>query len=214
MDQHSSHTSGKEAISEMTLTEARELDPAISDQIEAMRPDPAAAVLSMANAEAALADLARSAGVPLNAVVEDVQHGQPPADNTPPVRLNHREAEVGHRESPEERLALPLAVFDVLAEVEQLQREPAWADGDRNAKTLVKKPDLRKVVMVLKAGARLEEHFAPGSITIYTLAGRLRVAAGEQSVELNPGQMLSLDGGHRHDLEALELSAFLLTVAR
>jgi quercetin dioxygenase-like cupin family protein len=214
MDQHSSRISGREAISEMTLKEAREVDPAISDQIEAMRPDSAGAILSKANPDAALADLARSAGVPLNAVVEDVQHGQPRADNTPPVRLNHREAEAGHRESPEERLALPLAVFDILAEAEQLQREPAWTDGDRNAKTLVKKPDLRKVLMVMKAGARLEEHFAPGSITIYTLSGRLRVAVGNQGVELKPGQMLSLDGGHRHDLEALELSAFLLTVAR
>ena len=161
-----------------------------------------------------LEEAARSEYVSPGGPIEDVRPEQPSADNIPPDRAEHREASAGHRESPEQRLALHTGVFDVRAEVDQLQREPAWTDGDQNAKTLVKKPDLRIVLMILKQGARLDEHVAQGSISIHALYGRMRVAIGDSAVELDAGKMLALDGGVRHDVQALEASAFLLTLAR
>ena len=212
MDQHVSHHTGREAIADMPLREVREIDPAICEQIEELRTDTSAPVRCDDKADVALAEFAEGAGLPLTALVKDVQHGQPAADNTPPPRAEHREGSHDRRESPEKRLALPMAVFDVRGEIEQRQREPAWIQGDRNAKTLVKKPDQRIVLMVLKPGARLEEHFAPGSLAVHVLFGRVRMAVGEHAVELNAGQMLTLDGGHRHEVEAAEASAFLLTL--
>ena len=117
------------------------------------------------------------------------------------------------RESPSDRLAMTAASFNLGRELENLRAEPAWQASDRNAKTLFKKPDLRVVLLALKAGARLDKHEATGPITIHALAGRLRVRLANETVELAPGEILSVDGGLTHDLEALEQSAILLTVA-
>ena len=117
------------------------------------------------------------------------------------------------REPPADRLAKTTASFHLAAELENLRAEPAWRDSDRNAKTLFKKPHLRVVLLALKAGARLEKHEAPGPITVHALAGRLRVRLTNETVELAPGEILSVDGGLAHDVEAIEQSALLLTIA-
>lgn len=117
------------------------------------------------------------------------------------------------RESPTSRLARTTASFNLADELEHLHAEPAWQAADRNATTLSKKSNLRVVLMALKAGARLEKHQAPGPITIHAVSGRLRVHLAIDTVELAPGEILSVDSGLPHDLEALEQSAVLLTIA-
>jgi quercetin dioxygenase-like cupin family protein len=44
--------------------------------------------------------------------------------------------------------------------------------------------------------------------------GHIQVRADGRSFELQPGGLLVLDQGLPHDVEALEESAFLLTIAR
>ena len=51
--------------------------------------------------------------------------------------------------------------FHLNAEIEQLRKEDAWKAG-RNSNTLVKYPEARAVLTVLKAGTRLHEHRAAG----------------------------------------------------
>lgn len=102
--------------------------------------------------------------------------------------------------------------FDLNAEIEQLRRENAW-HGGRNSKTLVKHPDFRIVLVVLKAGARLPDHKAAGRISVQTIAGHVRMHAGNESFDLPLGHMLALEREILHDVEALEDSAFLLTIA-
>jgi quercetin dioxygenase-like cupin family protein len=111
------------------------------------------------------------------------------------------------------RVDAPVIVLDLSQQVEQLHAEEAWRAGDRNTKTLVHHPDLRAVLLALKAGARINQHQAAGRITIQTLTGAIRVQLEETAHELRAGQMLSLDREIRHDVEALEESAFLLTIA-
>ena len=79
--------------------------------------------------------------------------------------------------------------------------------------TLAKYPDLRVVLIVVKAGGRLEKHRAEGRISIQTLDGRIRFNTAERSVELAAGQMLTLERGIPHDVEGIIDSAFLLTIA-
>jgi quercetin dioxygenase-like cupin family protein len=117
------------------------------------------------------------------------------------------------RESPTDRLARTTASFNLAGELEKLHAEPAWQAGDRNARTLSKKPRLRVVLMALKSGARLDKHEAPGPISIHALAGQLRVHFTSETVELGLGDILSVDSGVSHDLEAISESAVLLTVA-
>ena len=103
--------------------------------------------------------------------------------------------------------------FDLNAQIEQLKREPAWQNG-RNAKTLVKYPDFRIVLMLMKAQTRIEEHHADGRISVQTVAGHIRMHVAGRDFDLPVGHLLALDHEVRHDVEALEDSAFLLTIAR
>jgi hypothetical protein len=59
-----------------------------------------------------------------------------------------REHEVG-------TLAAPLLTLDLDREIEQLRSEGRWQSG-HTAKTLAKYPDLRVVLIVMKAGGRLK----------------------------------------------------------
>jgi quercetin dioxygenase-like cupin family protein len=123
-------------------------------------------------------------------------------DGTPQTGREH---EVG-------TLTAPLLTLDLEREVEQLRSEGRWQSG-HTAKTLVKYPDFRVVLIVIKAGGRLERHRTEGRISVQTLDGRIRFSTAERSAELVPGQMLTLEHNIPHDVEALVDSAFLLTIA-
>lgn len=109
-------------------------------------------------------------------------------------------------------MAGPYLEFDLEREVEQLRSEPAWSSG-QNAKTLVKYEDFRVVLTALQARARLPGHQTDGRISIQTLAGHIQVRAEGRTFDLPAGRLLALDRGLPHDVEALEESAFLLSIA-
>jgi quercetin dioxygenase-like cupin family protein len=67
-------------------------------------------------------------------------------------------------------------------------------------------------VIALAAGQLLEEHENPGAATVHVLHGRVRMAAGQDSWEGSPGDLLVVPDS-RHSIEALEDPAVLLTVA-
>ena len=117
-----------------------------------------------------------------------------------------------HRRPHTSPMAAPFLEFDIARELAQLHAEPDWNAG-HNAKTLVKYDNLRVVLMALKARARLPEHQTKGRISIQTLAGHIVVRAQGRTFELPAGSLLALDHGLPHDVEALEESAFLLTIA-
>lgn len=109
-------------------------------------------------------------------------------------------------------LESPMLSFDLNAEIEQLRREDGWQAG-RDSKTLVKHPDFRVVLTVLKSGARLHEHKAAGRISVQTLAGHIRMHVDSKIFDLPAGHLLALEREIAHDVEALEDSSFLLTIA-
>lgn len=109
-------------------------------------------------------------------------------------------------------MAAPLLQFDLASELEQLRGEPEWSSG-QNAKTLVKHDDLRVVLIALRAGARIPDHQTDGRISIHTVRGHVRVRVQDQVRDLPMGTLLALDQALAHDVEALEDSAILLTIA-
>lgn len=111
-------------------------------------------------------------------------------------------------------LAAPIMRFNLRTEMERLRQLPSYHQGNPTGKTLVKEPDLRIVLMALKAGARLEEHRASGPISVHALEGRLRLRVAEEAVEMTAGELLMLEPNLAHDVDALEDSAFLLTLGR
>jgi quercetin dioxygenase-like cupin family protein len=120
----------------------------------------------------------------------------------------------GTAERPPHALAESVATFDLMAELEQLRREAAWQRGDRNAKKLYKDADEQLVLTAMKAGTRLREHRAAGRIVIQAITGRLRVGLTDRTVEVPAGHLLVLEPNLPHDVEAVEESVFLLTIAR
>ena len=98
------------------------------------------------------------------------------------------------------------------AEVSHLRSETTWNTG-RNARTLLKYDDLRVVLTALQANIRISEHKTVGRITVHMLSGHLRLNASGRTFDLRPGSLVGLDRGTAHDIEALEESAFLLTIA-
>ena len=77
----------------------------------------------------------------------------------------------------------------------------------------MKHPDFRVVLTVLKSQARLHEHKAAGRISVQTVAGHIRMHVEGKVFDLPVGHLLALERAIAHDVEALEDSAFLLTIA-
>ena len=118
----------------------------------------------------------------------------------------------GSAQRPPQRLASPMLSFDLLGEQELLRQEDSYRGGDRNAKTLVKEPGLSVVLTVMRSGARLQEHKTTGPISIQTLAGHISLRTLEDVVDLPVGHVVTLLGDIAHSVEAVEESAFLLTI--
>lgn len=106
----------------------------------------------------------------------------------------------------------PVLVFDVNEYIERLMRERNWQAG-RDSQTLVKYADFRIVLTVLRAGSRLHEHQTAGPISVHTVKGHILMHADGRTVDLPAGRVPALDRAVPHDVEAVEDSAFLLTIA-
>jgi len=119
----------------------------------------------------------------------------------------------GSDQRPARQLSAPLLTFDLVKETASLKQEASWERGDRNARTLVEDPGFRLVLTVLKKGAQMREHRAAGWVSIQGLKGHLRLQAGEQTVDLQAGQMVVLEPDLLHSVEALEEGALLLSIA-
>ena len=112
------------------------------------------------------------------------------------------------------QLAEPLLQFDLLEELQQLRHEDSWQrQTGRSSKTLAKYPDFRIILVLMKANTQMNEHRAEGRISIHHLLGKICIHLPDQKVNLAVGQLLVLDCGMVHNVEALEESAFLLTIS-
>lgn len=110
-------------------------------------------------------------------------------------------------------LADPVLTFDFAAEAARLRAEAPWLQHGRNAVTLVKHPDFRIVFMLMKPGARMREHHANARISVQALSGRVRLHLQDRAVDLPAGSLVALERQLTHDVEALEESSVLLTIA-
>ena len=114
---------------------------------------------------------------------------------------------------PERPLHGPLQSFDVEVEISRLREEKEWRQGRRNAITLRKGGGLSVVLLVMRTGDRLEEHSAPGPISLVVREGRVRFAAGDEAVEAGAETVLACDAGVRHSVKALNDAVCLLNIA-
>jgi len=130
-----------------------------------------------------------------------------------PEQQSHGAGETsGSSERAAQHLTGAWLAFDLAAEAAQLRYERGYREGDRGANTLVKAPNFRVVLTMLRAGARLLAHQTAGAVAIQTVEGQLLVHVGGLPVDLPVGHLLALEPGIVHDVEATVDSAFLVTV--
>jgi quercetin dioxygenase-like cupin family protein len=106
----------------------------------------------------------------------------------------------------------PVLDLDLITMAEQLRHEGAWSDG-RNSRTLVKHGDFRMILTVMRPGTRLHKHQARGTVLIQVLSGRIRAHILHELIEAPAGHALSLDPHLEHEIEAVDESAVLITIA-
>jgi quercetin dioxygenase-like cupin family protein len=84
----------------------------------------------------------------------------------------------------------------------------------RSSETLVKYEDFRIVPVVMEAESCMYHHHADCPISVQGIQGRIHLHLPEdQAAELEPGEILALERCLKHDVEALEDCAFLLTIS-
>ncbi|WP_328993479.1 cupin domain-containing protein [Kribbella sp. NBC_01245] len=90
----------------------------------------------------------------------------------------------------------------------------ASAESGRSSVTVYSRTGarLRQTLTALAAGRVMGEHKSPGDASVLCLQGRILVHAGDAEVELGPGDLVAVPP-QRHEVEALEPSVLLLTVA-
>jgi quercetin dioxygenase-like cupin family protein len=103
--------------------------------------------------------------------------------------------------------------LDLAEEARSLREEETWRREGHSARTLVKNESLRIVLIDMHEGARLGEHRTVARISIQVLTGRVRVELSGELRELAAGHLLAIDEAINHDVEALEPSSILLTLA-
>jgi quercetin dioxygenase-like cupin family protein len=103
---------------------------------------------------------------------------------------------------------------DLLLELARLQASAEYAREGHAGRTLTKVPELRVVLESMKAGARMLLHETEEELTLQVLLGqlRLRMRTGGNH-DLAEGSFAAIGAGRVHEVEALQDSSFLLTLA-
>jgi quercetin dioxygenase-like cupin family protein len=103
-------------------------------------------------------------------------------------------------------------LIDLDAATNELRKQSSDGAG-RGGVTLMRQSGLAIVLTYLHAGGTLQEHAAPGAVTVQVLGGHIRARFDDEVLELSAGELLAFDAGVRHAVEAVEDSTLLLTLA-
>ena len=102
--------------------------------------------------------------------------------------------------------------FDLQQEVNQAESQRPWQAGVYST-TLLKQDDMRLVLTLMDANATMDEHHADGSVSVQVLIGKLRISAQNSEYQIPAKHLLTLRPSVRHNVQAMEPSAFLLTIS-
>ena len=112
------------------------------------------------------------------------------------------------------KLDQPMMAFAIAEEISKIKADQPSRltnQGKRSA-VLAKNEHVIIVMAMLARGEALQEHETEGQITVTVVQGAIRFDALKEQVRLNAGGLLTLRPGIRHSVEALEDSAFVITV--
>ncbi len=97
-------------------------------------------------------------------------------------------------------------------EIRRVRAMSKWSGGNRHGESLVKGDGINVVLVMLKKGARLDEHSNKSPFSVQVVEGSIAFVAGGERRELGPGRILAVRRELPHAVEAIEDSAFILTL--
>ena len=106
------------------------------------------------------------------------------------------------------------AIFDLTTVDRELRSADAYKLDGHTARTLVREPTMRIVLIAMRAGAKIAEHHAQDTASIHALTGHIRLRLPQRAVDLPAGHVLVIAPNLSHDVEAVDDAAFLITLAR
>jgi len=86
-------------------------------------------------------------------------------------------------------------------------------DKKSSARVLMNRPGYRLVLLNLRRGQSIPEHATKEIVTVYAISGHIRFYEAQSPFELRAGQVLFIEGGVPHALEAYEDSTLLVVAA-
>jgi len=110
------------------------------------------------------------------------------------------------------KLDQPLMAFAIAEEISKINADQRTTKQRKRSAVLAKNEHVRIVLAVLERGEALQEHETEGQITVTVVHGAICFDALQERVRLTAGGLLTLRPGIRHSVEALEDSAFVITV--
>lgn len=72
---------------------------------------------------------------------------------------------------------------------------------------------MHQLLIAMKKGSSMREHDNPGEVTLYVVTGHLQLSSNGELTSASAGDLLVVPQA-RHNVEALEDSAFLMTILR
>ena len=103
-------------------------------------------------------------------------------------------------------------IVDVGDEAVTLLEEPEWTSGDRNSRTLATSDRLRIVLTALRSGAELGNEESNDTLAVQTLRGRLHLTVDGMDLDLEPGQLATVEEPREWRVRATTDALLLLTV--
>lgn len=104
--------------------------------------------------------------------------------------------------------------LDLNQQVDRIFNDSSVKDeSGRKTKMLAKYAEFRIALVTMRSGSRWDDHKTPARIFVQVLRGQIRFHTLGRTFELACGQLLTLDPGIVHSVDAVEDSAFLLTLS-
>lgn len=103
--------------------------------------------------------------------------------------------------------------FDLASEAAGLRASPGWVQHGRVAKTLLRTPDVRVLMLALRANTVIPEHATNHTVLVQVIAGRVQIATRTTgATDLVAPAMLFMPANVAHDLVAYDDSIVLVTL--
>jgi quercetin dioxygenase-like cupin family protein len=124
-----------------------------------------------------------------------------------------KQDETINRPEGERAIDAPFLSIDLPEYIEQIRNEKKWQERDHNAITVFKDDQLTIVLVAMHPAAEIRTLRPQHLWTAQVLEGSVQLKINDNENTLRKGQMVVVHAGMQYNLQALEETLILLTVA-